>query len=176
MKKTYYFSHDYNASQDPKILNMMAELKVEGYGMFWLLVEKLAEANGKLLLDDLKGLAFAWQIDSSKLILLATKFSLFDNDGTYFWSERLNEHLKKRQNLSKIRAKMGRKGGIAKAKQLVSNCLANPKQNVAKESKVKESKEIYGETPSAFKINNMTIPLKELGDELRYEPLEQSTP
>jgi hypothetical protein len=140
MKETYYFSHDYNASQDPKILNMMAELGIEGYGLFWLLIEKLAEANGKLLLNDIKGLAFAWKIDCSKIDLLVSKFDLLHTDGTHFWSERLIENLKHRNNLSKTRAKIGRIGGLAKAKHLPSKSQANLKQNVAKERKGKERK------------------------------------
>jgi len=141
LKETFYFSHDYNASQDSKILNMMVELGFEGYGLYWALIEKLAEANGKLLLDDLKGLAFAWKIDVAKLICLVSKFNLFISDEQYFWSNRLNEHLEHRNNLSKVRAKMGKIGGLAKAKQMLSNCLPNAKQNVAKERKGKERKE-----------------------------------
>ena len=43
MKDTYYFSHDSNANQDPKILAMRSVYGWEGYGWYWLLVEMLRE-------------------------------------------------------------------------------------------------------------------------------------
>ena len=140
MKETFYFSHDYNASQDAKILNMRSVLGWEGYGLYWQLVERLAEANGKLSFEDIKGISFACCVDESKLISLINDFSLFEKDNTHFWSKRLFEHLKKREKLSKDRAKIGRIGGQAKAKQLLSKSQAKVWQNVAKERKGKESK------------------------------------
>jgi len=140
MKETYYFSHDYNASQDPKIFNMMSELGWEGYGLFWAIIEKLAEANGKLSLNDIKGFAFAWKIDSTIIKSLVNDFQLFDNDNEFFWSNRLIEHLNNRQKMANIRSKAGKIGGLASAKQRSSNRQAIVKQNQAKERKGKESK------------------------------------
>lgn len=140
MKQTFYFAHDYNASQDPKILNMMSELGIEGYGLFWLLIEKLAEANGKLSLNDLKGLAFAWNIDSTILKSLVNDFQLFVVGDECFSSKRLNEHLKSRQKSAEIRSKAGRTGGLASAKQRLIKRQANVDDFQAKERKVKESK------------------------------------
>ena len=41
MKETYYFSHDYNATQDPKMMALMAKCGLQGVGMYWVLVELL---------------------------------------------------------------------------------------------------------------------------------------
>jgi len=142
MKETFYFAHDYNASQDPKILNLLYELKWEGYGLYWLLIEKLAEANGKLLLTDLRGIAFSSHIELEKLNLLVSSFFLFEEDGKYFWSNRLLDHLKSRQKISNLRAKLGRLGGQATAKQLLSKSSSKINQSKGKESKGKEMKEI----------------------------------
>lgn len=38
----YYFSHDVNASTDPKIVAMMSECGTISYAWWWLLIEKLA--------------------------------------------------------------------------------------------------------------------------------------
>ena len=38
----YYFSHDVNASTDPKIVAMMSEYGTISYAWWWLLIEKLA--------------------------------------------------------------------------------------------------------------------------------------
>lgn len=138
MKETFYFTHDYNASQDPKILNMLSEQKWEGYGLYWMLIEKLAEAKGKLLFSDLKGIAFSTHTDEKTLKKIICDFSLFENNADHFWSNRLLDHLCKRQKISKIRAKLGQKGGLAKAKQLPSNSSSKTKQRKVKESKGKE--------------------------------------
>ena len=156
MKETYYFSHDYNAAQDPKVLNMISEMNWEGYGLYWMLVEKLAEANGKLLLSDLKGICFGCRSELEKLNRLIKDFSLFKTDDKYFWSERLLDHLQHRQKVSNIRAKMGRQGGLATAKQLLSNSSSKMPQ-----SKVKESK-----------VNN----IESANADLVYEPLKDKSP
>lgn len=140
MKETFYFSHDYNASQDPKILNMLSIMKWEGYGLFWLVVEKLAEAGGKLKFSDLKGIAFSSQVDIQKIKSLILDFELFESNENFFWSNRLISHFEEREKISKVRRKAGRKGGVANAKQMLSKREAKGKQNQAKESKVKESK------------------------------------
>ena len=47
-KETFYFSHDYNARNDTKILYMRQELGMEGYGIYWYLIEALADSGGIL--------------------------------------------------------------------------------------------------------------------------------
>jgi len=155
MKETFYFAHDYNASQDPKILNLLYELKWEGYGLYWLLIEKLAEANGKLLLTDLRGIAFSSHIELEKLNLLVSSFFLFEEDGKYFWSNRLLDHLKSRQKISNLRAKLGRLGGQATAKQLLSKSSSKINQSKGKESKGKDT---YQDKAKTYK--KLGIPYK----------------
>ena len=52
MNKSYYFSHDYTASEDVKILYLRQELGMEGYGIYWFIVERLAVAGGRLQLKE----------------------------------------------------------------------------------------------------------------------------
>jgi DnaD/phage-associated family protein len=40
-KDAYYFSHDSNAVIDPKILSMRADYGLEGYGLYWVIIEML---------------------------------------------------------------------------------------------------------------------------------------
>ena len=52
MKKTPYFSHDANSRRDRKMVSMMMDYGVEGYGRFWILIEMMREENGfKLRVD-----------------------------------------------------------------------------------------------------------------------------
>lgn len=43
--QSYYFSHDINASNDPKIVAMISELGMISYAWWWILIEKLAVAD-----------------------------------------------------------------------------------------------------------------------------------
>ena len=42
-KETYYFSHDYNARNDQRILQLRFKFGWEGYGIYWALLETMAE-------------------------------------------------------------------------------------------------------------------------------------
>ena len=54
MKETFYFSHDTNAFNDPKIRLLVHEFGVWSYGAFWVIIELIAQSNEfKLLLKDL---------------------------------------------------------------------------------------------------------------------------
>lgn len=44
MKDAYYFRHDSNARNDPKIKALISKYGVEGYGRFWIVIEMLREA------------------------------------------------------------------------------------------------------------------------------------
>lgn len=44
-KDVYYFSHDVNASNDPKIVAMESEVGVISYAWWWKLIEKLASSE-----------------------------------------------------------------------------------------------------------------------------------
>ena len=51
-KESYYFSHDSNAITDTKILNMRSDYGLEGYGLYWVLLEMMRnEQDYKLTLD-----------------------------------------------------------------------------------------------------------------------------
>jgi len=43
-KDAYYFSHDANAQDDEKILDLRADYGWEGYGLFWAVIEEIAMA------------------------------------------------------------------------------------------------------------------------------------
>lgn len=43
--QSYYFSHDINANDDPKITAMISELGMISYAWWWILIEKLAAAD-----------------------------------------------------------------------------------------------------------------------------------
>jgi hypothetical protein len=137
---SYYFSHDYNASNDTKILFLRHQLGMEGYGIYWFLIERLADAGGKLPIELIPVLAMQMQSTDVKVKGVITKFDLFTIQSGEFWSERLQEHLGLREKLSQS----GKNGALNRWKNGVANGgaigEANAKERKEKESKVKESK------------------------------------
>ena len=148
MKEVYYFQHDYNPTSDPKIVCLLGEYGGLGYGVYWRIVEMLHQENEhKLPLKQYIYVAIAKQmLTDAKQIEAIIKncvevFELLQCDDSFFWSNRVLRNIDKREEISKIRSEAGKKGAkvkydVAIAKQM----LTDAKQNLAKESKVKESK------------------------------------
>jgi hypothetical protein len=128
---TYYFSHDYNAANDTKVLFLRHQLGMEGYGIYWYLIEQLANAGGKLPLELIPVLAMQMHCPDVKVNGVLMNFGLFTIESGEFWSERLSHHLELRLKLSE--------SGKAGANNRWGNRGAIGEGN-AKESKVKEIK------------------------------------
>lgn len=105
MNKSYYFSHDYNSANDVKILFLRQQLGMEGYGIYWFLVENLAQAGGILPMNITPVLAMQMQTNEVKVKAVIEEFNLFTITENGFFSTRLNEHLK-------IRLSMQEKGKL----------------------------------------------------------------
>lgn len=62
MKGAFYFPHDYNARNDPKIIKLMRVHGLAGVGAFWCIVEQLYQNDGTLPLEECESIAFALQV------------------------------------------------------------------------------------------------------------------
>jgi hypothetical protein len=63
MKETYYFSHDCNARNDVKILKLRRKLGMEGYGIYWSIIEMLREdENYTLQIKYIDEIAFSLSV------------------------------------------------------------------------------------------------------------------
>lgn len=137
-KDTYYFSHDSNALSDPKILSMRCDYELEGYGLYWAIIEMLRnESTYKLSLDKTTYRAIQMQthtkINVEKYIddcINEYKESsqgngLFNSDGIYFWSESLLNRMSKMEDVREKRSEAGKKsaekrwGKKAKKKRVI---------------------------------------------------------
>lgn len=88
------FRHYTRAVHEIDILCMRAEFGMEGYGLYWTLIEIMATSNGnKIPLDDINTIAMKEGIDASlleKFILYCVYTgNLFKTDGDYIWTERV---------------------------------------------------------------------------------------
>jgi len=57
MKDSYYFQHDSNARNDPKLKALMNTYGLEGYGRFWIIIEMMRESSCYKLEDQ----AYVWE-------------------------------------------------------------------------------------------------------------------
>ncbi len=73
---------------------------MEGYGIYWYLIEQLANAGGKLPLELIPVLAMQMHCTDVKVNGVLMNFDLFTIESGEFWSHRLQEHLELRLKLS----------------------------------------------------------------------------
>lgn len=104
-----YFPHDYNARGDENIIALMSEHGMAGYGIYWILVEKLFEADGYLEAN-YKLLAFDLRVDAATIKNVVEESKLFKVKGGKFFSESVLRRLEIR------RAKSGKASMAAKTK------------------------------------------------------------
>ncbi len=145
MKETFYFQHDYNAKDDPKILELRAKYGAGGYGAYWMLLESMAsEENGHLNRGAIGGLSVAYAIpigELSEIIEFCVQIGLFIQSDEVFFSERMIEH----KNIRKAAQANGLKGAQKRWKNSTPNRGAISTPN-AKERKGKERKEFKAPT------------------------------
>lgn len=143
-----YFSHDYDAREDEKVIDMMAEMGWAGYGLFWAVVELLYK-NGGRMRTQYNRIAFALNSHPDQIQQLIENYELFQIRKGFFYSKSVNKRLKKRNEKSEVARANAYKGWEkrhAKALQDESG------SNAIKESKqIKES--IDSKLPRQFYQN-----------------------
>ena len=96
MKDSYYFQHDYNARNDEKILELRSIFGCEGYGIYWMLLESMAETeDGKLNLSLIGGLSLGYGVAKgrlSEIVEFCINVGLFEREMQFFLSKRMVEH------------------------------------------------------------------------------------
>ena len=73
---------------------------MEGYGIYWYLIEQLANAGGKLPLELIPVLSMQMHCTDVKVNGVLMNFDLFTIESGEFWSHRLQDHLDLRLKLS----------------------------------------------------------------------------
>ena len=142
-KEAYYFSHDANAKDDPKILQLRMHLGWEGYGLFWGLIELLRNQPDYRMQKHYMSIAFALQTDQKKIESLVNDFDLFATDQDLFWSESLLKRMElKEEKSEKMRnAANKRWNKDSDAKAMHKHSKSNAEAMQLKESKVNQIKE-----------------------------------
>lgn len=139
MGKTFYFSHDYTARNDYKIKSLLSRHGMEGYGIFWAIIESLY-LNANAMPLDYEGIAFDLRTTPEKIQSIVNDFALFViKDKKVFYSKSVKQRLDERENRSiNARESANKRWSQRNATAMRPQCDRNA--NKVKESKVKENK------------------------------------
>lgn len=162
-----YFPHFVSARHDRKLRRVRKELGVEGYGIFFMLLEVLREQSDlKYPIQDLDLLADEFGTSEQKIRVVICNYNLFEVDNNeLFYSPKQIEYLQPyfaKSNRAKHAALKRWHGDDANALQMDSKSNTNAMQ--VKERKVKESKgeESKGEESKEKKTSPYQAPTKPL--------------
>jgi uncharacterized phage protein (TIGR02220 family) len=144
----YYFSHDSNAKDDPKCVLLIEQLGLEGYGIYWILIEMLRDQPGyRYPLSLIPAISRRYNTTTEKVKTVVNNYGLFGLDEKDFFSLSL---LRRMEHLDKKRIQASYAGKkSAEARQLLNGRSTDVQQTLdisstikVNESKVNESKEV----------------------------------
>ena len=98
-KNTFYFSHDYNARSDPKLIKLSMKFGMEGIGIYWCVIEMLYENNGTMDYD-LEMISYNLHSDINIVKSIIEEFDLFIVNNGKFYSKSCVERLELRNSKS----------------------------------------------------------------------------
>lgn len=136
-KDAYYFPHFSNARNDSKLIKLRRVLGIEGYGLYFMLLEVLREqTNFKFPILGIEDLAYEWHISKEKIASVIKDFDLFEIHDNKFFSSKLIFYLQPYLEKSE----RARHAALIRWKN--ANAYANALQEHSKcdASKVEESK------------------------------------
>lgn len=149
-KETYYFSHDSNARNDEKIVAVRMKYGAEGYGIYFMLLERIMESSNYMSVKDYNIIAFDLRVDASKVKSIIEDFGLFvfTEDGKYFYSESFNRRMVPLDNSREQRRLAGKKSAEKRAQRASKSAIVERplndrcqklQRNSTKDSKMSEN-------------------------------------
>lgn len=98
-KDSYWFKHDANARHDPKIISLRRKFGMEGYGVYFALIEILREQEDyRIPQSQLEAIAYDLHIETEKfneMIDCCVESGLLLRDEEWVWSNSLNRRMQK---------------------------------------------------------------------------------
>ncbi len=95
-----YFSHDYGARHDPKLLELQIKYGIEGIGTYWCLIEILYENGGSVPEVYIDRIAFELRTQSDRIASVLNDFELFYCEDGMYRSESIDRRLNERNDKS----------------------------------------------------------------------------
>lgn len=96
MKDNYYFPHDAESMNDPRIIKLLDQYKMSGYGVYFALNELLrVQEKYRCHLSLLKMFARKINVNYQMILSIVNDFELFVVDDEWFYSEDMCRRMKK---------------------------------------------------------------------------------
>lgn len=158
-KDAYYFSHDSNARNDDRIIAMRMRHGMEGYGIYWAIVERLRECSEYTSVKDYNVISFDLRTSAEKVKSIIEDFGLFTftDDGKRFYSDSLNRRMifmNERSGKARDKAKKrweNAKNMLQHTKTDATALLQHTKTDAIKGNEIKGNES--SNTPSIFQID-----------------------
>ena len=90
-----WFSHDSNARNSKKLIRLRQKHGASGYGVYWMLIERLRDEEGYTSDRDYEMISFDLRVDVEIIRSVVEDFGLFElsEDGRYFHAPGLDERM-----------------------------------------------------------------------------------
>jgi len=136
-KETLYFTHDFGARNDPKMINLQIKHGMLGIGCYWCIVEILNEQGGEIPLE-YERIGFELRVDTNVLKSVINDFDLFIIDDKILSSKSVLRRIEIRQSKStKARESVSKRW----EKDIKNTNVFKNDTNVSKNDTIKERKE-----------------------------------
>lgn len=125
-------------SDSPEVMRARMEHGMAAYGIYVALMQLLEEDVNHKMSKDYSMIAYEMRVDVSVVQSIVEDFDLFEVEEESFYSKELSDIIEQNRKVSEARARAGRAGGAAKARNFAENtkqssnkCQANARKNVA---------------------------------------------
>lgn len=139
MKDSFYFPHDYNASEDEKMIKLVRIHGWAGAGLYWALIERLYQ-NGGRISQDYEMLAYRLRAEAGIIKAIVEDFQLFVFTDGMVGSASVDRRMDERRERQEAARMAGLASGIARRSERALNGRSTDLEPERKEKK--ERKEI----------------------------------
>ena len=164
MEQSKYFSHDSNARNDDKVVNMRMQMGLTGYAIYFMILERLRESKDFMGVKDYNIIAFDLRADAKDVKRVIEDFGLFQftEDGKLFYSE---SFLNRMNAMEDYKEKKKKAGEISAAKRW----HARVGENVAEQP-------VICNTPITHLSENGNTPITHLPNSIEEKETEKKEP
>jgi hypothetical protein len=150
VKDAYWFKHDSNAKDDPKCVLLIEQLGLEGFGIYWVLIEILREQpDYHYPLALIPSIARRYNTSTQKVEAVVKGYQLFQsNDEEFFFSPSLLQRMEQYDDKREM-ARIAARKRWNMVKELPEKCERNAdalpthsERNARREEKRREDKSI----------------------------------
>lgn len=151
-----YFSHDYNARTDPKLVRMIMKSGLDSLAIYWCIIEMLYEQDGYINLDYIDNIAFELHTQSDRITDVLKNYDLFRFEEDKFYSDSVLRRLQLREEISQKNSNNAKSGWQKRRGNDATVMRPHSDRNAikVKESKVNKRKEKIFIAPSVDEVKS----------------------